>query len=274
MPAAYTSALSVQVLDFESFGPSHPTRLPPMRFLFRPAVCLRTSFRSPRKIPTGSPLLSRRTGRSPSAGFGRGLGMLRARRTSWREPMPGAPKKAAGANPRRLLVKATGSDQSTVTMKLASTDCPMPVLPPLGPRSPSGKPSYLRPLRHYRDRRVTGRDVCQTVTVATVSSCAFSPSVDQHVTQGHRCLRSGNRLRTRPSSPSVHPGSGDNTGAMALFTRRSVHGQLVAIDVDPPSSIAVILTINASEVAISGDRVGQIVNSSAILTSIHGVHRR
>ena len=57
--------------------------------------------------------------------------MLRARLTSWREPMPGAAqKKPPGRTPAAFLVKKTGSDQSTVTMKLASTDCPMPALSP------------------------------------------------------------------------------------------------------------------------------------------------
>ena len=47
--------------------------------------------------------------------------MLRARRTSWREPMPGAPKKrAAGEKPRRLGNPTRLSDRfdaaSTVTV--------------------------------------------------------------------------------------------------------------------------------------------------------------
>ena len=73
------------------FWPSHPTRLPPMRFLFvGPAVCLRLpSDPASRRAPLPS------THRSPCRAS-RGLGMLRARRTSWREPMPGAAKKGPG----------------------------------------------------------------------------------------------------------------------------------------------------------------------------------
>ena len=78
--------------------PPHPARLPPMRFLFvGPAVCLRLpSDPALRRTPLPS------THRSPCR-VGRGPGMLRARLTSWREPMPGAAKKgAAEGNPRRL----------------------------------------------------------------------------------------------------------------------------------------------------------------------------
>ena len=78
------------------FAPSHPTRLPPMRFLFvGPAACLQLpSDPASRRAPL--PL----THRSPCR-VGRGLGMLRARRTSWREPMPGAGMGRRRGHPRR-----------------------------------------------------------------------------------------------------------------------------------------------------------------------------
>ena len=67
-----------------------------MRFLFvGPAVCLRLpSDPASRRAPLPS------THRSPCRAS-RGLGMLRARRTSWREPMPGADRVGGGVTPRR-----------------------------------------------------------------------------------------------------------------------------------------------------------------------------
>ena len=46
--------------------------------------------------------------------------MLGAHRTSWREPMPGAPKKAAGVSPGGLLTRIVGRNYSRVTMTVIS----------------------------------------------------------------------------------------------------------------------------------------------------------
>ena len=83
-----------------------PLRLMPSWFV-GPAVCLRSMSDPPPHDAARLPSTHRSHCRAS-----RGLGMLRARRTSWREPMPGAAKKEPpGKKSRRLWKSDRSSDQ-------------------------------------------------------------------------------------------------------------------------------------------------------------------